>query len=339
MANMRKRYADAGRSIEAAIAMQPNDLSLYEIREEAERGLGVSEAQAKRNLADGYRQAGDFLKRRGSLEANNSYRMSWSVLAELSKNLDEEEVRCDAGLTTCTATRTVPGNGELVYNGILSIGETGGAIREARIDKGSKDGLVVGAQGAVWSLALKQADGHERAALRRGTGEVLSVEPDSALVRITMDSPAGDGLVRKGDCVMLMARTPAHSKDSRVWPLVKFNAVLEDVNNQKIADYRSLYAGDTAEMENRLRQAMLRDVRASGPLYGDRLNQTVLDGKPIAKGKFQGKTVRQAFEAATPEDLDESLKYIVQYPGDLFGKRLKPANIFLYWIIAGTPTN
>ena len=92
-------------------------------------------------------------------------------------------------------------------------------------------------------------------------------------------------------------------------------------------------------MENRLRQAMLRDVHESGSLYGDGLNQTVLDGKPIAKGKFQGKTVRQALESATLEDLDQSLKYIVQYPGDLFGKRLKPANIFLYWIIAGTPAN
>jgi hypothetical protein len=339
-ANLQKRYGDALRSIETAIAIEPENLWLYPVREEAERGLNVGESQVKRNLAEGYRQAGDILQRRGSpVKARDAYAKSWLALAGLAKGPETEEILCDTNITTCNVTRTVEGHGEAIYGAIASIADGGGAERQARIDKGSRDGIVVGARANVWSPASKEPDGHERKHMKRGTGEVLSVEPDTALVRITTDSPSGDGMIRAQDSLILMARTPPHPKDSALWALAKLNVTIEDVNNGKIMDYRTLYSEDTPALEERIRQALLRDIHDSGPRYGDTLAQNVLHGQAISQGPFAGKTIRQAFESATLGDLDRSLELAAKTSGIWFGRRWKTASIYLEWVMAGTPSN
>jgi hypothetical protein len=340
LANLQKRYPEALRSVEAAIAMQPGNLALYDARAEAERGLGVNEAQVKRNLADGYRQAGDILKRHGEMaSADGAYRQSWETLAQLAKGRDNEEIRCDSDLSTCNVTKTVVGSGEWVYSGIVSVAGEGGAVREARIDKGSADGIVAGEQGNIWSLYSKDAQGHERHIMKLGTGEVLSVEPDSALVRLKMDSPTGDGLARQHDCLQLMARVQRHPKDSHLWALAKYNIIVEDVNSMKIMDYRTLYSGHTPELEDKLRQAMLQDIHELGRIYGDKLGERVRETTTITKDRFGGKTVREALESATLEDLDKTLEYAAKYPGDFFGQRWKTGIIYLTWMVYSTPSN
>jgi hypothetical protein len=340
LANKEMRYAEALQSIEVAIGMKPEDLSLYDIRADAERGLGINESQVKRNLADGYRQAGDVLKRRGDVsEADDAYRKGWEVLAKLAKNHQNEEIRCDSNVTTCNFTKIVEANSERIYSGILSVGKGGGAVREARIDKGSEDGIVVGAQGDIWSIHSQGDDGHERKIMKLGTGDVLSVEPDSALVRINMDSPSGDGLVREHDCLEVNARTPPHPKDSRLWALAKYNITVKDMNNKKIMDYRTMYSGKDPELENALLQTMLGDIRESGGLYDEEFAKQVLKGKTtIGQGAFKGKTPRQALESASLEDLRRSLDYAAKYPGEFFGQTWETSVIYLTWVLAGTPS-
>jgi hypothetical protein len=188
----------------------------------------------------------------------------------------------------------------------------------------------------VWSLPSKEKDGHNRRIMKLGSGEVLSVQPDSALVRITMESPEGDGLVRVSDCLQLKARTQPHPKDSRLWTLVKYNVTVEDAKNKKIVDYRTLYAGDTPELEDKLRQTMLDDIHEAGRLYGDRWGELMTANKTLTIQRLGGKTVRQTLENATLADVDRALEYAVKYPGDFFGRKWDAGVIYLGYISSTT---
>jgi energy-coupling factor transporter ATP-binding protein EcfA2 len=339
LANKQKHYAEALQSIDAAIAIEPEDLSLYDIRAEAERGLGIDESQVQRDLAEVHRQAGDFLKRRGDVSgADDAYQKSWAILAKLAKDHENEEVRCDPSLTTCNITKTVEQNSEWIFSGILSVGNVRGNEGVARIDKGRDDGVVVGAQGDLWSVDSQGKAGHKRAIMKLGTGKVLSVEPDSALIHIKMDSPSGDGMVRARDCLQLRARTPLHPQGSHLWALAKYDVTVEDVSGNKIMNYRTVYSGDTSELEDRVIRIMLDDVHASGQVQGSAFDE-LLGGKPISKGIYEGKNSRQALESASLDGVRKSLDYAAKYPGEFFGRNWSTSVIYMTWVVAGTPSD
>ena len=197
--------------------------------------MHINELRAKRTLAFGYRRAAELLEKEGQTEkANQAYEKSWEKLAEIAKNGPNEEIRCDGRLTTCTFAKTTRVNSERIFAGIQSIEPGSGNEREVHIDKGVEDGIVVGQQGEIWSLYAEEGVGHERHVMKLGAGEVLSVEPRSALVRVTLDKPEGDGMVREHDCFRLRARTLAHPEGSRLWPLVTYNIVIDDLQDNTI---------------------------------------------------------------------------------------------------------
>jgi energy-coupling factor transporter ATP-binding protein EcfA2 len=333
-----KLYGKALHSIEIAIAMEGDNLKNYEIREQAQIGMHITELRAKRTLAFGYRRAAELLEKEGKTEsANQAYEKSWEKLAEIAKNGPNEEIRCDGRLTTCTFAKTVRVNSERIFSGIQSLEPGSGNEREVHIDKGTEDGIVVGQQGEIWSLYAEDSDGHERHVMKLGVGEVLSVEPRSALVRITMEKPEGDAMVREHDCLRLRARTLPHPEGSRLWPLVSYNITINDLKGNLIVDYRTLYSEETPELDNKLMQTMLEDLHESGRKYGDQFEKQFFESKPIPSGIFEGKTVRQAMESATLEDLNKSLDHALKYPGDFLGNKWKTETVYLYWLMAGAP--
>ena len=332
-----KRYADALHSIETAIAMEADNLDNYEIRAEAQRAMGFTESRVQRMLAIGYRQAANLLEKEGKTDrAKPANEKSWETLAKIAEKNGNEEVRCDPGLTTCTFSRMENVNSEWVFAGIESIESGSGNEREVKIDRGVDDGMVVGQEGEIWSPYLQRDAGPDRPIMRLGTGEILSAESHSALVRVKMDSPKGDGLVQKHDCIRLKALTRPHSKESRLWPLVTYNITIEDRKGNTIVDYQTLYSRETPELEMKLSQTMLDDLHEFGRVHGDNLGEKFFKGKTISKGIFEGKTVRQAMEGATLEDLNKSLDFALKYPGDFFGNKWQIGIIYLVWTMAGT---
>ena len=333
-----KRYTDALRSIETAIAMDGSNLNNYEIRERAQRGMHMNESRVQRTLAIGYRRASEILAKEGKTdEAQQADHLSWEKLAEITKNGPNEEIRCDASLTTCTFVKTVAVRSEWIFAGIQEVENSRGKEREARIDKGTQDGIVVGQKGEIWLPYAVGKDGHDRDVMKLGVGEVLSVEPDSAIVRVNLDSPDGDRLVQEHGCLRLRARTLSHPEGSRLWPLVTYNVAVTDVNDNKILDYRTLYSGDTPELDHRILQTMLDDIHKSGRLNGDKFGKQFFEGKSITKGIFEGKPVGQAMESATLDDLQKSLDCALKYPGFFFGNKWNIEGIYMFWIMAGTP--
>jgi hypothetical protein len=331
-----KRYGEALHSIETAIAMDGANLENYEIQAQAQRGMGFSESRIQRTLAFGYRRAADILDKEGENQrAQKAYAKSWNKLAEIAGKNSSEEIRCDSSLTTCTFSKTETVTSEWIFASIESIDS--GNERGAKIDKGTDDGIVVGQEGVIWSRYSKSDKGSERQVMKLGTAKVLSAEPHSALVSVTMDSSEGDGLVRVNDCVRLKARTRPHPEQSRLWSLATYNISIEDLTHKTIVDYRTLYSNETQELDNTLLQTMLGDLHKSGRIYGDQIAAQFFNGKPIPKGIFEGRTVREAMETATLDDLNKCQDSALHSPGAYFGSRWDTGTIYATWIVAGTP--
>jgi len=333
-----KRYREALHSIETAIAMDGANLENYEIQAQAQRGMGFSESRIQRTLAFGYRRAADILDKEGETQrAKKAYAKSWNKLSEIAGKNSSEEIRCDSNLTTCTFSKTEMVTSEWIFASIESIDSGSGNERGAKIDKGTDDGIVVGQEGVIWSPYSKSDNGSERQVMKLGTAKVLSAEPHSSLVRVTMDTSEGDGLVRQNDCVRLKARTRPHPKQSRLWTLATYNISIEDLTHKTIVDYRTLYFNETPELDNALLQTMLDDLHKSGQIYGDQIAAQFFNGKPIPRGTFEGKTVREAMETATLDDLNKCLDSALRSPGPFLGNRWNTGTIYATWIMTDTP--
>jgi hypothetical protein len=313
--------------------MDPSKFSYYNVRAEIQRALGYDDAQVKRNLADGYRQAGYILKIRGASNPENAYRREWTARSALAKSHGSDEVRCDAEIDTCSITKTVEANGEPIFSEILTIQQESENHKSvvARIDKGSEDGVVVGTQGDAWASHSKNADGHERHIAKLGTTEVLSIEPHSALVRIQVDQPQGDGMVRKRDLIHLKARVPLLAVRSSLWAIAKYNVTAVDSENKVIFDYDMLYGNETPELDAKLLQRMLHDIRGAGQLFAGRTEL-------IKQGKFANQTMRYAMENTDTAELQNFFDYLLKYPGDIFGQRLEVYPLYAAWVYVGTPS-
>ena len=218
-------------------------------------------------------------------------------------------------------------NSRLVYCGIESVSAGEGKVRMARIGRGSDDGVVTGARGAVYSLYSKQ-DKTERRVARIGTGEVLSVEPQSAVVRITMNSPVGDGLVRPNDNLWIRVRVPENQPASDLWVLTEYNITITDKDRNLIADYRTLYGKETPELDKNIYERMLADLKKTAAT----LKVEVLD-TPIKEGKLAGKTLRQGMQEATREDLEEAVRFMAANPSKFYGHSWNTAYLYVVWAL------
>jgi hypothetical protein len=333
LAQQQKHYVDALQLADIAIDMNPGDYSYYKVRAEIQRSLGYDEAQVQRNLAEGYRKAGYILRTRDSANPEYADLWEWSALSALAKSHGGDEVRCDPDVKVCNITKTVEVNGESIYSEILAIlqqSENHKSV-EVRIDKGAEDGVVVGTQGDAWSPRSKSDDGHERPIAKLGTIEVLSTEPHTALVRILVDQPEGDGMVRKQDMVRLKARVPQLADRSSLWSVAKYNVSVIDSHNKIVFDYDTLYGDETPELDAKLFQRMLQDVHSSAPLFDIRL-------EPIKQGKFANQTLSHAMEVTSTEDLKDFIAYLLKYPGDVLGERLEFYKLYAAWVYIGTPS-
>lgn len=332
LAKIEKRYGEALQLIGIAIGVDPTNLSYYKLRAEIQQALGISEAQVKRNLADGYHEAALISKMRGRYweGANNK---EWETRADIAKETAIEEVRCDPSLTTCSVTKTEAVNGEVIYSGVLSIlqSDEHSRVIEAKINRGSEDGIVVGSQGKVWSRYSKNEKGHERQIELLGTSEVLSVEPHSSLIQIQLDHPEGDGRARERDMVQLKARTPLISGRSSLWTVAKNDVILEDSYKNTLLDYDTLYSKESPQVDSDLLERMLQEVHAAGRRAEGRT-------ETVKEGKFGGQPMNRVLENATPADFKTFIDYVAKYPGAVFGSRLDLSTLFTDWVEIGAPS-
>lgn len=346
-----KQFSEARVAIERAIAVAGEELDYYKTRADAERGLKIDEHQVLDRLAAGYRQAGDILKRRGDEEgAAKAYAMRWKTLSDAALGTQDativlpggkefaatmgnqkgrhEHLQCDAKITVCEKTEVTSAYGAPIVAAILSLQSGTGKTRIVRIDRGSDDGLVSGATGELFSTFRKDTRDFDQI----GRSEVLSTELRAAFVLVTMDDPTGTGLVQVGDTVQFWVRVPKLENRSELWRMSRFHITFMDMNREKsFFDYRTLYADEKPEVVAEIMDKMIADIRESGRKFDQ-----VLEGKPLPKGKFAGKTMRQALESTTEADLEQFLKYVGKYPGRYVGNIWNITETYAFWVLNGT---
>lgn len=333
---MDKRYGDALALVEKAIAMDPagsNDFSLYKLRAEIQQAMGFDVVEVQRNLATGYRQARLMRKFRENADPEIAETKAWETLADLAKKGPNEQVRCDQAITICNVSRTIEVHSEWVVGGILTVQNDGTNMKSAiaRIDLGREDGIVVGTHGGAWARYSKASNGHERELAKLGSVEVLSVDAHTALVRIEVENPKGDGLVREQDLVGLNARVPLLPKRSSLWSAAKLKISLLDGDNHAFVDYRSLYSEETAESDSKVLQRMVDEIRRAAPLYADQ-------DKPLVKGSFAGQSLQQAMQQSDEASLKNALGYLVKNSRDFSGQEFEFFRLYAMWVQNGAPS-
>src|SRR5262249_16324784 len=151
----------------------------YEERERAEKGVGVSELERQRHLAEGYSQVGDSqLKQDKKGDAYVSYRAALRTLSSVENSDSTGAVKADKAVVNSKLDALLDKSREKISARILAIREGEGKTREVTIDRGSDDGFKAGDEGTLWTVYSKNGN-KERKVQKIGTSQVKAVSADS----------------------------------------------------------------------------------------------------------------------------------------------------------------
>ena len=328
-----RRRMDALRLVETAIEMKPDRLDLYDLRAKIQRSLGFDDAQVRSALASGYHQAGFVLKVHGKdWRASTAFEKEWQAVSEVAARRDPAEIRCNESMSVCTVTRFANVVSEEIYSRIQEIRNDKGdpTALQVTIDRGRDDGVIVGTQGEVWAQYLKSGRRHERPVVKIGTGEVVSVKPDSALVSVQVDQSQGDGLVRKADMMNLRIPVPAGHPKSLMWTLAKTDVSYADSDGMPLVDFQKLYSADTPPNEEEFVQYVLDDIRKSANNVKDLPDL-------IPKGRFEGKTYYEVMSTADKTEIRNFLDFVTSIPtlGLYLTDESSVSSLYAKWLAAG----
>ena len=117
--------------------------------------------------------------------------------------------------------------------------------------------------------------------------------------------------------VEVKAKVPPLPVRSVLWSLAKYHIDFYGEDGKRmLMDYRSLYADENEELDERVLEAMLGEIRNSAKALAakDFMSQK------LTTGRFKGKTLHEAMESPTRQDLLDFLKYVNRYPATYYGK-------------------
>ncbi|HKO63171.1 MAG TPA: hypothetical protein VJV03_18560, partial [Pyrinomonadaceae bacterium] len=317
--NDSRSHQDALESIKMAISLRGESTdyyrereTYYKERERAEEGLGVSETERKRHLAEGYSEIGSsLLKQSKTYQAFQAYKASERVLSEIAKKGENAAVSADLVLAAANLARVreiarTPTVLELISCRILSMEGTG-SRRQVVVDRGTRDGVIPGSEGVVWSI-YGNVDNKERKVQKIGTARILYVEAQSADVEVVMDDPSGGGLIQIGDMVEFRVKVPVPLIPERsvLWGLSKFHINFYSEDGKRLfGDYRTLYADENEQLVEQELDGMLAEIHKT-PEY---LKELEVLSTELTEGRFKGKKLKDAMTSATRADLQDFLTY------------------------------
>ncbi len=325
-----KEYAKALRSVQKAISLSEADfqyiadgVDLYQLRADAQTGLGISTEQVQRELAVSYFRMADTLRKRGGDASSDGSNKAWEALGKLTGL--QEDVRCDPTVTICQQRKLVNVTSQFVVATINSIKR--GGTPESRFvwaDRGIKDGITIGTAVDVYSPYEWNSQHNVE---KIGHGEVISAGPDTAIIQITLPVDAYR-IVREGDLLWFRARMPNVAPGSPLWEVAKYHIDLVSSGDHHLLNYRDLYAGET-EQVSRMFHRLEEEIRSAAP--------KVAAGKPpnsepIASGRFAGKSTQQVFTSVNREDVQAFLQWVTAERGSLAGKSWPLGELYLVWV-------
>jgi hypothetical protein len=161
----------------------------------------------------------------------------------------------------------------------------------------------------------------------------IEVKPRSALVRVTLSEPKGDGLVKEGDLVTLHARAPKMEKRSLLWSLARYHiGILNGDGKKEYVDYRKLYKEEAPQVVDGVEQEMLKEIHGiPGQL------DAKAAGAKLEKGSFAGKTVAEALAGVQKSHLETFLGFLLKNRSYFAGHNYFLPRVFRAWVEAGAP--
>jgi tetratricopeptide (TPR) repeat protein len=328
--NQTRHFQDALQSISLAIALGNDRSEFYEERERSERGLGRSQLETQRHLAEGYATVGDVqLKQERRSEAYVSYLAALRVLSAVEKSDSSGAVKTDEAVVSSKLDALMEKSRENISARILTIKEGEGKTREVTIDRGADDGFKAGDEGSLWTVYSKTGD-KERKVQKIGTSQVKSVSADSGVVVVTMDDPKDDKVVQVGDMVEIDARVPPLNNRSALWRLARYHVSFTSEDGERVfSDYRKLYREEDPELVKRILAQMRTEItRQALRLSDNEIMKTV-----IKSGRYKDKTLKQVLDNPTNDDLLAMMAEMLQYPATYYGKDIKVVRTFAGWVL------
>ena len=328
--NQTGHYKDALQSINLAIALANDRKEFYEERQVAEKGLGVSEVERQRHLAEGYAHIGDVQQNQDNKsDAYFNYHLALTTLSAVEKSDSTGGVKTDEVVINSRLDALLDKSREKISGRILNIKEGEGKTREVTIDRGADDGFKAGDEGSLWTAYSRTGD-KVRKVQKIGTSRVQSVSPESAVVVLTMDNPKDDTLVQVGDMVEVDARVPPLANRSILWKLSRYHISFTSEDGERVfSDYRKLYGDEDPELVNRILTQMTTEIsRAALRISDSEIMKTV-----IKNGRFKGKTLKEVAENPKREDVLAMMDEIWQYPATYYGKDMRIFRTFGAWVL------
>ena len=121
---------------------------------------------------------------------------------------------------------------------------------------------------------------------------------------------------------------------SILWRLAKYHIVFTSEDGKRIFDdYRILHAGETEQLVDQAFDAMVNEIKKTAEVLAAR---DVMKTK-LTEGRFKDKTLREAMQSPTRQDLLDFLNYVMKYPATHYGKDEKIGRAWGTWVLQGTP--
>lgn len=299
---------------------------------------GRSDA-TKRRLATAYIESGDSLLAAPSLALSyRAYKQSAQLLTSLGAKSNDATLvgDLDLVLSKLKHVRELARNtttAELMSARIITINGTNGATREVTIDRGSADGVTKDGEASAWSINSVNGE-HEREVKKLGNAKILTLGERSATVSVTMDNPSGDGLVIVGDMIEVRALVPGIPDRSLHWGAAKYHIDFTTEDGKPIlGSYRSLYFNETEELVQEVLDALVADIKKTAVVLATHEAMS----RNLTEGRYKGKTLKQAMESPTRDDVFAFLTYVMKFPARHYGKDVKVGRAFGNWALQGTP--
>jgi tetratricopeptide (TPR) repeat protein len=172
-----------------------------------------------------------------------------------------------------------------------------------------------------------------------GTATVIKIENDLVAFTATPNSIGQNRGIKPGDLIKLDMIDTLFKPLSLTGQILTLQLQIADQFKDPYfaeIELAEKYAANPEAADKWLLDTIYNDLINFYDGYKDNLTAETFT-KPFPKGRYQGKNVRQMFEALKREDIENYLWFMISFPGKYIGTQYKFNEIFVTWLINDAP--
>ncbi|MBL7738762.1 MAG: caspase family protein [Chitinophagaceae bacterium] len=224
-----------------------------------------------------------------------------------------------------------------IFVNIIAITEQTGDSAKLVIDKGTNAGIFEGAKGHVMLSYYSSRDKTPRNDFVATASVTLATNRLASVNAVFFDKldPSKKKLAT-GDLVVLKVYPPKEKPTSVFYELASLGILFKDAAADTLMTQLALINNPSEEMGNRMMDYLLWDIHNFYDSYiADKTDATFTT--IYKKGRFKGKTMKEAFRYAEKEDIYAFLEFVKTFPGKYIGKAWKLNETYATWVLNEMP--